>query len=298
MLIMNKICHLIIGCVAACCLACTDNHADDVYVSGLDMDYFVVSPDYDNAVDSLRYAIFEKYGIPVYVDDTIGEYDRGEVDRFGNKWLFYRILRPDYEISSYVNVEWREVEDKESLTGILNMMLHYTFDNCPKKILPRSFYLVDWIRADNDLRTYYRTMETGLVNVNDRELVEAGGHLLAAEISGSGLQFFYNDALQEFFNASKKLTGGMGSLYDQELDKVDIYEEGDVPEKFGFLDFGVTDGDERMVSADEDVVDFLELMFGNTKEEVYAEYAEWPVVVEKYDVLVKIWNNVLAAEVE
>ena len=296
---MNKIYYWIIGCVAACCLACTENNSDDVYVSGLDLDYFVVSPDYDNAVDSLRYAIFEKYGIPVYYDDTIGVYDRGEVDRFGNTWLFYRIIRPGYEISTYGSVEWREVEDVESLAPLLDVMLHGTFDYCPKKILPRSIYLVDWIRANNALKTYYRTMEAGLLNVNDRELTEAGGCLIAAEISGSGLQFFYNDALQEFFNASKKLTGGFGDIYGQKLDKVDIYEEGDVPEEFGFLRFSETnEGDECMVSSDEDVVDFLELMFGNTREEVYADYAEWPVILEKYEIIVKIWDKVLAAEVE
>lgn len=303
---MNKIYYWIACCVLCLCVACSNDSDDDgVYATDLDLDYFVVSGDYDNAIDSLRYEIFKKYDVAVYYDDTIGVYDRGEKDRDGNPKLFYRVIRPPYSISGWdTGLSWREVEDRESLRPVLEMLLNYTFDDFPKQFLPRCFYLVDFL---NRKEMYYNTLEAGMIVVTDRENTPKGGADLQAEIATEGLKTYYSMELVTFQDI---ILNRFGDIYDkltfwdlgvgfpeEGMPGLGIYEEGDEPMKFGFLEYKTDNwGELYTLTHDEDLLSFVKLALGSMREEVYEKYADWPLVLDKYEIIVDLWNRVKKGE--
>ncbi|WP_187376694.1 MULTISPECIES: hypothetical protein [Butyricimonas] len=318
---MNKIYFLIICCMLGICVACNLEENNDVRATDLDLDYFVVSDDYDNPVDSLRYEIFEKYGVPVYYDDTIGVYDRGEKDRNGNPVLFYRVIRPPYSITDFSSrITWTEVEDISVLIPVLEALLHHTFEvDFPMDLLPRSLYLVNTMRT-SESSEYYASMETGLINITGRgnDIVQIG-RKLRGDMGGGGLERYKSQEIAPFYTVSLNL----GNLYARILPNInredgrEIYHPGDEPMKFGFLryiekvsyDFMYEYADPQYESfwhpelgypfvilpntleRYEDLADFVDLVANESREDVYAKYAEWPLVIEKYEIISKIWDN-------
>ena len=91
----------LICCFLSFCWACTDD-SEDVNSTDLDIDWFVVE-DSENPIDHLIYTVYEKYGVPIYYDDTIGKRDRGEYNMSGEKIIFYKVLQPEYTISSHTS---------------------------------------------------------------------------------------------------------------------------------------------------------------------------------------------------
>ncbi|MEY8590714.1 hypothetical protein AALK14_04590 [Butyricimonas hominis] len=299
---MNRIYYWIVCCVLNLCVACNDRTDDDgVGATDLDLDYFVVSDDYDNAIDSLRYEIFKKYNIAVYYDDTIGVYDRGEKDREGNTKLFYRVIRPPYSISGWdSSLDWREVEDKETLRPVMNMLLNYTFDDFPTLFLPKCFYLVEWMNKG----TYHNTMEAGMVNIAKKENTPESAAELRGDIATEGFKTYYSMELIPFYEVTPNV---YGDIYDKfviydlgvgfpeyDMPGLGIYEDGDEPMKFGFLRFTDYFGEMKTLLHEDDLEDFVKLTLSKTREDVYAEYADYPLVLEKYEIILNLWNKAKA----
>ena len=80
---MNKL-ILPLLLVVALFTSCSDD--DDLKPSNLERNWFVLE-DSDDPVDHLRYLFYEKTGIPVFYNDTIGVTERTDV--FGNSYLDY-----------------------------------------------------------------------------------------------------------------------------------------------------------------------------------------------------------------
>lgn len=294
--------------LVGCCAACTRNEDGDVHATDLDLDWFVVSDDYDNPIDSLRYEIFKQHRVPVYYDDTIGCMDRGEKDRAGNTVLFYRVIRPDYTITGYnSNLSWQEVENKEELETVLNVLLHHTFDKYPVQLLPRCLYLVRKLDArTGGILSFLHAMECGVVNIDDRFLktdetsLAAEGITLKCEMGAGALEKFYEDELEyDFYAISRNL---YNSIYSQSLANFvsgengapkDLYKEGDDPRKFGFMRYSATKvqtAAPRMVNKEEDARDFIKLILTKTLEEVQEEHEAYPLVIQKYEAMKRIWE--------
>ena len=299
---MNKLYYWIIGSLLLVLAACSESEDDDVRVTNLDLDYYVVSPDYNNAIDSLRYAIYVKYDIPTFYDDTIGVYDRGEYDRDGNPHPFYKVLYPAYTITGWdQSLEITEVEDKETLRPVLEAMLNYTFDDFPKAWIPKGFYIVEDFHATEGVdEAYYKGMDCSLVAVSalieDEEgaqTQEEMGASLRASMAVEALLDKEGDRLDAFYGVSERLSAEIYGSNDGELEELGIYNpDEDEPMDLGFLEF-YTDwfGVSYAPNSDQDLLTYVNLYFHNTREDVIEMYGEYTLVVEKYDILATIMED-------
>ena len=64
--------------------------------------------------------------------------------------------------------------------------------------------------------------------------------------------------------------------------------------KFGFLRFTDYFGEMKTLLHEDDLEDFVKLTLSKTREDVYAEYADYPLVLEKYEIILNLWNKAKA----
>ena len=307
----NKLYYWLVGCLLLSLAACSEGEDGDVYATGLDLNYYVVSPDYDNEVDSLRYAIYEKYGIATYCNDTIGIYDRGEYDRNGNLHPYYKVLRPAYTITGFdEGLSITEAEDDERLCSMLEVMLHNTFDDFPKILLPKCFYVVEEFSGTSNSVSdaYYKGMDCALVSlVEFSGTPEEIGMSLQASIATEALLDKASLELTPFYNVSLALydgiygtfVGNLGPEDDPWWPGVGIYDpEEDEPMDLGFLEFAAdVFGDEVTPETSGDLLAYVNLFFHKTHEEVIEEYGDYPLVMEKYDIVAAILADIASMPV-
>ena len=306
---MNKLYYWLMGCLLLPFAACTESEADNVYATDLDLDYYVVSSDYDNSIDSLRWVLYDRYGVATYYNDTIGVYDRGETDRYGNVHLYYKQLHPAYSITGWVNgAEWTEVENLEDLRPTLELMIDRVFDAFPKVLLPKCFLLVENFRGFTSTSPdYYRGMDCALVSIEGRENTLEAAAVLRSDIATEVISVMFPEYQTSFYEVSQRLYSG---IYDQLLYNlypeddpywpgVGIYDpEEDEPMDLGFLEFETnTFGESKTPGLDTDFHDFMNLYFGHTRDEVYEVYADYPLVLEKYELIEELWDDLVSMPV-
>ena len=307
---MNKLYYWLIGCLLLSFAACSEGEDGDVYATDLDLDYYVVSSDYDNPIDSLRWVLYDRYGVATYYNDTIGVYDRGEMDREGNSQLYYKQLFPPYTITGWAdeNMEWTEVDDLELLRPTLEMMINHVFEGFPRILLPKCFLLVeDFSGATSVSSNYYRGLDCAVVSIEGRENTLEAGEILQAEIATESVLEMFSEDLVAFYEVSTALYPDiygtmLYNLYPEDhpmFPGAGIYDpEEDEPMDLGFLEFGTNYfGDEQTPTSDEDFQDYMQLLLENTQDEVYEQYADYPLVLEKYEIVAALWEELAAMTV-
>lgn len=292
-------------CVAACLAACEKEN--ELTPSRADRDWYVIE-DSDERVGHELFLLYKKYGLPVFVNDTIGREERG-VDAYGNPVVYYNILNLDYTLGQTMTdatllskTTTLVKKEEECLAGIRFL------DDClipmlPKALHVNSILLVDslyetrrvgsWDSVKVDLKAVIglTAMAVGQVPTiaalkEDKRMEYAAGIL--AELALKDVKK-NTVALADFYKVSTNPTtnqpyyGVIGAAANPAMNSPYF-------ETYGFLDCAIRYPEDhafyyKTVSKEADLEDFVIACFQYKPEQFTERYAAYPLVLKKYEMM-------------
>ena len=289
-------------------------HEADLTASHEEQNWYVLE-DSDDALKHLQYLIYESFGVPVYYSDTIGSKETGK-DVYGNPVIYYEILDPNYDLVNTDNeIEITLSTNRNDLNSMMNFMKDEVLPQfCSKELLPRCFLLVDscFLACESESTRHedyvYRSMMTSVVGYVNRlntlteEERERFIKRIVAEEWGIYLTEREKDRLTSFYVISetevysKSSTYGRNSTSSGSGTLVIPYKEW---QEYGFLDYNhwysYSEGKSYYTPNKlQDVVDYAtEVLLGND-EAFKTQYADYDWVLQKYDIMKRIIEEVTA----
>lgn len=309
----NYILLILVGFLTIRC----NSDESELTPSRADRDWFTIQ-DSDDPVGHELYLLYEKYNLPVFVNDTIGQEDRG-VDYYGNPIVYYCVLDMNYTVGAPVtdyNLQSRKyslLQDAEDqLTGIA-FLDNYLIPALPKGMYFNSILLLDslyemrsngWSLERKDLNVYKGVMTLAIgqgkaiAKMTPEEQNKQKGLILATlavdQIEDDQLIDFYMVS----YDSEKKF-----SYYQQ---MVTYAPNAAMPsakcEVYGFLDY-----DSRYYAMNEgkdpsqwiyytltraaDLEDFVYAFFQYSESEFKEMYADYPLVLKKYDIIKELMTR-------
>ncbi|MGE9935939.1 MULTISPECIES: hypothetical protein [Butyricimonas] len=281
-----------------------------------DRDWFVITNDSDAPVDKAIYALYEKWHIPVFYNDTIGREERG-VDYKGNPIVYYRVLNLNYSLNSSSNYNTNErriskVESESDLLAGVRFLDEVLLPNMPdvfhftSVLLLDSLYEVSWGRPVLPLLEVYQGMEVlAIGNVPSIARMERDEQVDVVNRVVTYLTVNY---------LTTKNLDKMSDFYKVSYDPVKEWEYHGMYvtptplypgyvclasarwETYGFLGYDhsryskldpspVEEWSYYLPKKDADVEDFILAVLSYTPDEFETEYAEFPKVKEKYTLM-------------
>ena len=76
---------------------------DDLTPSYVDAEWFMIQDNPDDAVQHAAYGVYSSWGIPVFLNDTIGQQERG-IDHNGQPIVYHKVLDLNYNLNNPANV--------------------------------------------------------------------------------------------------------------------------------------------------------------------------------------------------
>ena len=283
-----------------------------------DRDWFVIE-DSDDPVGHELYLLYEKYNLPVFVNDTIGQEDRG-VDYYGNPIVYYYVLDMNYTVGAPVtdyNLQSRKyslLQDTEDQLAGIDFLDNYLIPALPEGMYFNSILLLDSLyemrissyggieRKDLNVFQGVMTLAIGqgkaIAKMTPEEQNKHKGLILAT----LALDQMEEDQLTEFYMVS----------YDSEK-KFSYYEHvvnyapnAAMPsarcEVYGFLDYdsrfyAMNEGKDPSqwiyytLKKAEDLEDFVTAFFQYDEQEFKDKYVDYPLVLEKYEIIKELMKE-------
>lgn len=282
-------------------VGCT-NEENELPVSDLDKDWFVITDNPDDPVDHERFLIYDTYGISIYYNDTIGSMIRQ--DYWGNDYIYYEVLQVFYSPGGdKPDGNFSLLEDKNVLLSQLIYLREKILSRVPRDYpFPPMLFVEDlmtsWAPEADVFRGFNALVVENVIGFDT--LPEEDKRELDTRVLGgilSSLLFTREeDWLQKnFYPCSKNLNpdpytsvyssggsyGGVtvgdacyGTDLEISLNALGFLrplEESDLPEEYWYTPTQIWD-----------VITYAELLFRYTMEEIEQLYASYPVVLEKY----------------
>ena len=297
---------IILGGLAAFLLAWGCQQEDDLQPSYIDKDWMVVEDDPNNPLTHLRYTIYTDYGVPVFVNDTLGSEIRH--DRYGEPYVHYELLRMGYNLTTSSSHYYVLADDTADMMAALEVMQEYLFDILPEDRRPVSYMLVDSLQIGKDMPfdSYYKYLRTTCVSNIERfkTMSDSAKQSTMAELAG----LEYVTELIE--SADTNLVHQFDSVgHDVRLDtrvylpnmwraqyavkqSTSAAREVPRPETFGFLAYR-----DRQLNAiywptrDQNWAGFVGMVLTKTEEEVRAQYEQDTCVIQRYELMRQIMQN-------
>ena len=133
--------------ILACFLAVGCSDENELKPSLADRDWFVIE-DSEDPIGHERFLLYEKYGIPVFVNDTIGVEERG-VDYYGNPVMYYCTLDINYTVGAPVtdnglqSRKYSLLESSEDQLAGIFFLDNYLIPALPENMYFNSILLLD-----------------------------------------------------------------------------------------------------------------------------------------------------------
>lgn len=205
--------------------------------SNLDNNLFTVSDQWTNPVDSMRYILYQKYGVPVFYNDTL--YVDERTDYFGNTYIHCDTLKIFYDPTegaggSFVRLEKEQIKE---LMPVLEMLDKVVMPKLTKEMRIASIFLVDTLRlaktgiGEGELTPQYRGFDTWVLgNLGDftkltqEELKEAGLNMLIDLVKSKSEKEMIDkfEEVAESFKVSFSPGGKPFTFYSQALNVNDL----------------------------------------------------------------------------
>ena len=302
----------IFGILLLLAMGCSQE--DELTASLADKDYYVVEES-DDPVQHELYLLYEKWGIPVFVNDTLGKEERG-VDGNGKPIIYYHVLDLDYTIDrpSFSNLSVQNTRrsliknDEDKLAGIL-FLDNYLLPNLPEGLFFQSLFLTDsLIEKRPPGKDYAEEAHEGMTTLaigwmpeiavmSSEEKEERLGKIL--QYTALTYLQSHQDLLAEFYaESSDKNT--LVSYYEKSVRPSGdgIYSlRSDRYEAFGFLRAAElyedridestppTEWNYKLPDQEQDVQDFVNAIFAYTLEEFEEKYLSYELVRNKYTIM-------------
>ena len=136
---MKKSIYILLLAVLAC--SCRE---DDILDSQVRLDnLYTITDDPNDPVKHRIYGIYEKYGVPVYFNDTIGQVQMS-TDVHGNPYYRYETLDLGWDFNKYEKLTYRfdYITDPERQYEMLDAVEYY-LENTTKPLWPHSFFIAE-----------------------------------------------------------------------------------------------------------------------------------------------------------
>ena len=297
--------------ILACFLAVGCSDENELKPSLADRDWFVIE-DSEDPIGHERFLLYEKYGIPVFVNDTIGVEERG-VDYYGNPVMYYCTLDINYTVGAPVtdnglqSRKYSLLESSEDQLAGIFFLDNYLIPALPENMYFNSILLLDslyemrmtgWAVERKDINVYQGalTLAIGQVKSIAKMTPEEQNKHKGLILATLALKQLDEEQLSDFYMVS----------YDP-VKKFSYYQQMVTPspsaamssakcEVYGFLDY-----DSRYYAMNEgkdpsqwiyytltranDLEDFVLAYFQYSEKEFKELYADYPVVLEKYEII-------------
>lgn len=302
---MNKILYILL---AACALFLTVSCGeDDLMPSEYEKNWLVVEDNPNDALDHLRYEVFQKTGIPVYYNDTIGCEQRTTLA--GQPYTYYEVLQVFYSPGSATPSEktanYTLPQNRSEVLPVVEFLRDEVFPRLPAAMYVPSVLLTDTLNSASGTVAFKGLNTIVLSNVRRfASLGEQGRKAYRAAflraVVASSLMAFEEEWLEENFFALTYAVNpdNIGYLYSTATVGYMVYRAlSNFPvtdQKLSTLGFigarpnTLPTAAERMKYVPEksqDVSHYCEAIFAYPQEEFVEMHANEPVVLAKYQVM-------------
>ncbi len=294
--------------------ACSEE--DALTPSGKDKDWFVIEDDSDSPVDKAIYAFYEKWGVPIFYNDTIG-YDT-EVMYDGETDTLYKVLNINYTINSQgnnvVNKYFSLVKEQDALLAGVKFLDQYLYPQMPEIFHQTSLFLVDSLYESQYVGyvsmvypSIFQGMETlvignipAMMDLPESQLRDTANRFIQY-LTVSYLNSQNPDGIEDFYQISSDPQTER-SYYETEVRQP--YYPGDYCleparwEEYGFLDYdrdkyASIEGDMEtwyysLPNQETDLENFVMAILEYSTEEFELQYVQYPKVVDKFLLLKEI----------
>lgn len=292
------------------------NKENDLEPSYADAEWFVLQDNPDDMVQHTAYGIYANWGIPVFLNDTIGKQERG-IDHNGKPIVYYKVLDLNYNLNNPANMNSIQAkhisliqDDADKLAGIefVDKML---LPHMPEVFHVQSILLLDSIYEQQyaggakNMKKVHQAMETlaiadipVIADMSVKEKENRANEVLVylainylAKNSSVDLETFkrvsYDPVNQRSYYKMQVRTPYYPGYVCLSPARWEVY---------GFLDFDrskyfyITDADVNQwyyTLGDEnaDIEDYIMAVISYTNEDFEAEYVEYPMVIEKFRIM-------------
>ena len=306
-----KIQHLFICLFAVLAWGCGDND-DDFSPSNGEKNWLILE-DSEDPIDHQRYEIFKNTGIPIYYNDTIGSETRYSVAS-GGEYTYYEVLQVFYSPGSTTpsssSARYALVADREKVKPVLDFLEEEILPYIPETFYVPSILLVDTLVTPNGDTTSYKGLNTVVLSrtcafdsfsETDKKLYK--GNFLSTLIASS-LSSLETEWLEEEFyavtyrvnpdNTAKLYSTGtsiIGTYVYQAYTGLNVEAENQTIGGLGFITTYRTpnpNSSERLwevPTKEQDMRSFCLEILSYSEAEFEEKHGEYPVVMEKYQVM-------------
>lgn len=271
------------------------NEDNNLKPSNLEQNWFVIE-DSDDPIDHLVYLFYEKTGIPVFYNDTIGVTER--IDAFGNSYIHYTLLYTDYALGGVGTspaLNYFSLCPKESVPDGLEFLETEILPMLPDGMQVRSFLLLDTLETGGLGSESFKGLNTVMVGkipqlkkMTSDERVKLKACVLRSIFTASISSF--EGELSMFYQTTRSYYADE-DLYGYNLWYYQNRTPYTEPEEVGFL--GVDPSYTSSLPTESmDVSMYVEAMFTYSKTEFEELYGEYEAVMKKYEIMESILKNI------
>ena len=302
---MNKIQYILLA-VCALCLAVSCGE-DDLIPSDHEKNWLVVEDNPNDALDHLRYEVFQKTGIPVYYNDTIGCEQRTTLA--GQPYTYYEVLQVFYNPGSATPSEktanYTLPQNRSEVLPVVEFLRDEVFPLLPAGMYVPSVLLTDTLNSASGTVAFKGLNTIVLSNVRrfaslDEQGRKAYRAAFLRAVVASSLMSFEEEWLEENFFALTYAVNpdNLTYLYSTATTRYMVYRAlSNFPlaeQKLSTLGFigahpmtspTMAERMKYVPEKSQDVSHYCEAIFAYPQEEFMAMHANEPAVLAKYQVM-------------
>lgn len=272
------------------------NEDNNLEPSNLERDWFVIQDNPNDPIQHAIYLFYEKTGIPVFYNDTIGQMER--VDNWGNSYIHYTMLSINYAlggVGTSPSVYSYTLCPKEYVMDGLAFLETEIIPLLPETMSVRSFLLLNTLETSGLGSSSFKGLNTILVaqvprlrEMTREERVKLKAAVLRSIFTASIST--YEKELESFYQTTRSYYTtedlyGYNVWYYQNRTP---YQD---PEEVGFL--GVDPSYTSCLPTESmDVSMYIEAMFMYSREEFEDLYGSYEAVMKKYDIMLSILESI------
>ena len=290
---MNKLYHYIaIGLFALCAISCAKE--DDLTPTGLNEDYFSVSPDATDEISVLRQEFYEKHGIHLLFNDTLRHEQRGTYEDGSPIW-FTETVDLNYNISSNGTADYslEYLNNQEAREAAIDLVERHVLSHLGEGLQPYSFLLLQQISSYNSYYEEYENVDfvnnircmaisTGDIATASDEEQEAFCLGILHSIISNNIESLEESAFEEFYSFCSEYYGadyadfGMSDYPENE----ELYELGFILTYMWYFPYEYND-----------LESFVDAVFEMSETEFTEMYGDYPIIMQKYEIIKQIISD-------
>lgn len=276
-------------CVTSC------EKEDSLVPNETTKNYFIISPDATDAISVLRREFHERNEVHLLFNDTLCHEQLG-TNPDGIPIWHTEMLDLSYSLTSggdelYFDYLTNQSEMKESIHFIETYMI----PRLASPLRPYSILLVNQLSENYygtirpiDYYLGYRCLAIAVGNIAEMNEQEKRNFFspIFGEIIQKKISIVPATVMEKFYTFSKEFYGktyaaaGVPEDENYEFDYDKVYSRGFLEAYYNLF-----------ISADYDLNDYIEALFNTSEEDFKNTYADYPIIIEKYDVLKQIISD-------